>query len=127
MDISTTSKPLGQDTSNPVADSAYGAIGSTQSVDNPAFDRLADKVESAGVQAQPLIKTLSSQAESTVNRSVNAVRDISAQLRETGMMASDSTAAYVKEEPLKAILIAAATGAALMALVKLMSRSRNAV
>jgi ElaB/YqjD/DUF883 family membrane-anchored ribosome-binding protein len=32
---------------------------------------------------------------------------------------------YVRAEPVKAVLIAAATGAALMALVGLMSRSRD--
>jgi hypothetical protein len=33
---------------------------------------------------------------------------------------------YIKDEPVKAMLIAAATGAALMALVGLVSRSRSA-
>jgi ElaB/YqjD/DUF883 family membrane-anchored ribosome-binding protein len=37
----------------------------------------------------------------------------------------DSTALYIKDEPLKAMLIAAAAGAALMALVGLLARSRD--
>ena len=41
------------------------------------------------------------------------------------MHASDATVNYIKEEPVKSILVAAATGAALMALVSMMSRSRS--
>jgi hypothetical protein len=33
--------------------------------------------------------------------------------------------AYIRDEPVKAMLIAAATGAALMALINLVSRSRH--
>jgi ElaB/YqjD/DUF883 family membrane-anchored ribosome-binding protein len=39
--------------------------------------------------------------------------------------ATDSTVNYIKDEPLKAMLIAAATGAALMALMALLNRSRQ--
>jgi ElaB/YqjD/DUF883 family membrane-anchored ribosome-binding protein len=35
------------------------------------------------------------------------------------------TVAYVKDEPIKAMLIAAATGALLMGLITLISRSRD--
>jgi ElaB/YqjD/DUF883 family membrane-anchored ribosome-binding protein len=109
------------------ADSASGAIRSTQTVANSAFDRLNDQVESARDQAVPLINRLSSQAEIAARRSVEAMRDTSAQLRGRALKASDSTVGYIKEEPVKAMLIAAATGAVLMALVSLFSRSRSAV
>ena len=39
------------------------------------------------------------------------------------MRAQDTTVGYIKDEPVKSMLIAAATGAALMALVSMMSRS----
>lgn len=39
--------------------------------------------------------------------------------------ASDTTVNYIREEPVKAVLMAAATGAALMALVSLVARSRD--
>lgn len=45
------------------------------------------------------------------------------QLREKAQDASECTVNYIKHEPLKSVLIAAATGAALMALVSLVSRS----
>ena len=43
---------------------------------------------------------------------MEAVRDTSQQLRERALQAQDMTVAYVKDEPIKAMLIAAATGAA---------------
>jgi ElaB/YqjD/DUF883 family membrane-anchored ribosome-binding protein len=53
------------------------------------------------------------------------VRDSSQQLREKAVQASDQTVAYIKDEPVKSMLIAAATGAALMGLISLMGRSRD--
>lgn len=119
-------KPLTQEVSNfadHAADSASGAIRSTQNVANATFDRLSDKVDSVRDQAAPLINRLSSQAEAAARRGADMVKETSAQLREKALRAQDTTVGYIKDEPIKAILIAAATGAALMALISLASRS----
>nr|MDP2190402.1 hypothetical protein [Rhodoferax sp.] len=58
-------------------------------------------------------------------RGVDSVRETSQQLRDKAQQASATTVNYVKHEPVKAILIAAATGAALMALISLISHSRG--
>ena len=125
----TSIKQVGNEASSvadQAADSAHKALRSTQGVANQAFDRLSDKIESAREHAVPLINRLTSQAENAAQRGVGAVRDASAQVREKALKASDSTVSYIKDEPVKAMLIAAATGAALMALIGLLSRSRNA-
>ena len=125
----TSIKQVGNEASSvadQAADSAHNALRSTQGVANQAFDRLSDKIESAREHAVPLINRLTSQAENAAQRGVGAVRDASAQVREKALKASDSTVSYIKDEPVKAMLIAAATGAALMALIGLLSRSRNA-
>ena len=59
------------------------------------------------------------------NGVMGSVRDTSHQLRVKAGHASDNTVRYIQHEPVKAILMAAATGAALMALVSLISRSRS--
>lgn len=121
-------KPLAEGASNladSAADGANSAIRSTQNVANAAFDRLSDTVDSVRDQAAPLISRLSTQAEVAARRGVEAVRDTSAQLRDKAQQASDTTVSYIKDEPVKAMLIAAATGAALMALISLIGRSRN--
>ena len=123
----TNPKPFGQGVSSAVdqvADTASSAIRATQGATNSAFDRMSDTVEGVREQAAPMISKLASQAETIARRSVDAVRETSAQLRERSHQASEATVGYIKDEPLKAMLIAAATGAALMALLNLMSRAR---
>jgi ElaB/YqjD/DUF883 family membrane-anchored ribosome-binding protein len=119
--------PLNQ--SNRLADqaahSADNAIKATQRVANQALDGLADSVQDLRQQAAPLLNRTAEQAGALAQRSVDAVRDGTQQLRDKALRVSDSTVNYVKEEPVKAMLIAAATGAALMALVNLMSGSRH--
>ncbi len=98
----------------------------TSTVAEHAFDSLSNTIESAREQTVPLINRLSSQAETAARRGVESLRDTTAQVRDKALKASDSTVAYIKDEPVKSMLIAAATGAALMALIGLLSRSRNA-
>lgn len=56
-------------------------------------------------------------------RGLDALRESSRHVRERAQLAGERTVGYIQEEPVKAMLMAAATGAALMALVGLMSRS----
>ena len=76
-------------------------------------------------QAVPLLNRATEQASALAQRGVDSVLDASHQLRDKALRASDSTLNYVKDEPVKAILIAAAIGAALMALISVASRSRD--
>jgi ElaB/YqjD/DUF883 family membrane-anchored ribosome-binding protein len=124
----TTKPPLGQQAAGlaeHAADSATAAIRSTQNVANEAFDRLSDKVEDARGRAAPMLNRLTTQAEMAARRGADVVRDTSNQLREKALQASDTTVGYIRNEPVKAMLIAAATGAALMALIGLLGRSRR--
>ncbi len=107
------------------ADSADQAIRSTQRVANATLDRMAGSVQDLRQQAAPLLNRVSAQAGELAQRGVDAVRDTSQQLRDKAVRASDGTVNYIRDEPVKAMLIAAATGAALMALIGLMSRNRH--
>ena len=125
---STSSKPLnqqGQEMADTAAATAQGAIRSTQRAADSALDRVSDKVDEVRSQATPILNKVTSQAEAAARRGMDAVRDTSQQLRDKAVQASDMTVAYVKDEPIKAMLIAAATGAVLMGIVSLMSRSRD--
>lgn len=122
-----TNKPYEQ--SNGLVDqaaaSADHAIRSTQRVANQALDSLSGSVQDMRSQAAPMLNRTSDQIGALAQRGVDAVRDSSQQLRDKALRASDSAVGYVKDEPVKAMLIAAATGAALMALLGLMARSRR--
>ncbi len=107
------------------AQTADDAIKSTQQVANRALDSLASGVQDARKHVSPLLDRATEQASALAHRGVDAVRHGSQQLRNTALHATDATAGYIKNDPIKAVLIAAATGAALMALVSLIGRSRN--
>ncbi|MDQ6685536.1 MAG: hypothetical protein M3Z16_10450 [Pseudomonadota bacterium] len=126
--ISTGSKPLaqqGQDVVDQAAGSVQSTLRTTQRAADEALSGISDKVDDLRNQAAPMLNRVSSQAEAAARRGIEAVRDTSQQLRERALRASDSTVGYIKDEPIKAMLIAAATGALLMGLVTLMSRSRD--
>lgn len=123
-----TSKPFSQ-SSNTLADqgaqSAESAIRATQRSGNEALESLSDKVQDAKAQAAPVLNRVAAKAEELARRGTDAVRESSAQMRERALRASDATIGYIKDEPVKSILVAAAAGAALMALVSLLSRNRD--
>ena len=59
------------------------------------------------------------------HRGVDRVRDTSHHLRERAQQASDQTVNYIRDDPVKAILIAAAAAAAVMAVLNLFSHARG--
>ncbi len=81
-------------------------------------DHLADQ---AAAGAESAIRSTQQMAADAID----ALRARSSQLRDKALQASDRTVGYIKDEPFKSVLIAAAAGAALMALATLVSRSRN--
>lgn len=110
---------------NHAAPAADGSIQSTPHLADRAVGSVAGAVQDVRHDAKPLFDRASEQASALAQRSVNAVRDGSLKLRDSAVHAKDGTVVYIKDEPLKAMLIAAAAGAALMALVGLLSRSRD--
>jgi ElaB/YqjD/DUF883 family membrane-anchored ribosome-binding protein len=126
--VSGTSNNLsqqGQDAVDKGASTAQGALRSTQRATDSAFEAMSEKIDEARGQVAPMLSKVSSQAEAAARRGMETMRETSQQLRERAVQASDMTVAYVKDEPVKAMLIAAATGAVLMGLISMMGRSRD--
>lgn len=107
------------------AERADQAIRSSQQMSDRGFDHLAHRVDDLHNRATPLLNRLSGQAEAAARRGAGAMLDASHQVRERALRVTDSTVGYVRDEPMKAMLIAAAAGAALMAVVGFLSRSRG--
>ena len=105
--------------------SADQAIRATQHAANGAVDSAAGSLQDLRHQTVPMMERASAQASAMAHRGIDSVRDGSHQLRVKAEHASGTTVAYIKDEPVKAVLIAAATGAVLMALVSLVTRSRD--
>jgi ElaB/YqjD/DUF883 family membrane-anchored ribosome-binding protein len=116
------SKDLSQ-TTNHMADqasrSAEHAIDATRSMVGQKMDGMADTMKNLHDQTAPLLD----RASEVAKRGVNSARQTSNELLNKAHQATDTTVSYIKDEPVKAMLIAAATGAALMALMSAMSRN----
>ena len=95
---------------NQSAQSAEDTVKQSQNLANNAVEGLQGALQDMRRQAAPLL---------------DSVRDGSNQLRVKAAQASDETVNYIKHEPVKSMLMAAATGAALMALVSLFTSRRD--
>ena len=84
---------------------------------------IADTASDAFERTRSAVEGIADDARTLADRGARAVREGTQKLREETAHAAESTVGYIKDEPVKAVLIAAATGAALMALVMLASRS----
>ena len=101
------------------------AIRATQAVANDTLDRLSEQVGEVRAHVAPVIGRVVGEAEELAQRGIGAVRDGSGMLRENAVRASDRAIAYIKDEPVKAVLIAAAAGAALVTLAAMFGRARG--
>jgi ElaB/YqjD/DUF883 family membrane-anchored ribosome-binding protein len=121
--------PNSHDATNPITDSvgnaAEQALASTRRVANEMLDTVGHSVEGVRQQAAPMLNRASDQAVATAQHGVDAVRETSRHWREQAQHASDRTVTYIREEPVKAMLIAATAGALLAALAGLVRRARN--
>jgi ElaB/YqjD/DUF883 family membrane-anchored ribosome-binding protein len=101
------------------------AIQSTQQAAAQSVEKLAGAMQDLRDDALPVLNHAVDGVSAFAHRSVDSVRDASHQLRAKAERASENTASYIRHDPLKSVLIAAATGATLMALVSLLTRNRD--
>lgn len=83
---------------------------------------LVDKAAMSAEQALHSMQRVGEQAHTLAQRGLDEVRQQSHRLEDQAHRLSDSAATYVRQDPLKAVLIAAAAGAGLMALLSLLRR-----
>ncbi len=127
-DAGTLPKPLGQqgqDLAKTAADKVQGGIQSTQQAANKAMDKTSDKVDEVKNKAAPTLDKMGDQTQKLVQQGREVLNDTTQKVRDKATQATDLAVGYTKDEPIKAMLIAAAAGALLMGLVTMMARSRN--
>lgn len=103
--------------------SADQAIKSTQQMASDALENLTSALQDLSHQATPAIERAGDRVSSLAHRSLDGVRETTHQLRVKVEHASDNTVNYIRHEPVKSVLFAAATGAAVMALISLLSHT----
>lgn len=89
---------------------------------NPTTDASNSLMAHAVQSADEAVQSTQRLANQAVNGVTNSFQSAGKQVRDSAHLASDKTVAYIREEPVKSMLIAAATGAALAVLASLAAR-----
>lgn len=105
-----------------IADSAERTVDSARLYANEALDKADAKVRSLREEVQPAIDAISSRVHDMAARGKAAASETGAHARDKFQQYSDKTSAYVQEQPLKSMAIAAAAGAVV---ALLMGRRRH--
>jgi ElaB/YqjD/DUF883 family membrane-anchored ribosome-binding protein len=76
----------------------------------------------AAQSADAMVHNTQRLANQAVEGVSHSLQTAGKQVRDSANLASNKTVAYIREQPVKSVLIAAATGAALVALARLATR-----
>jgi ElaB/YqjD/DUF883 family membrane-anchored ribosome-binding protein len=115
---------LGKDVSalaHTAAQTAEGAVRLAQQ----GASKVAEGVNEVRAQTGTAFKHLAQDTSLIAQHSKEALREGVEHLRERSLRTRDSAASYIQQEPMKAVLLAAAAGATLMGLLSLFSRPRR--
>ena len=112
-EVGNVSKPLSQQGME-LADTAATKL----------MDKASDTVDKFKSNAAHLLDQVSDQAQKLLQQGREVFHDMTQKARERASEASDIAVGYTKDEPIKALLIAATIGAFLMGLISMMARSR---
>jgi ElaB/YqjD/DUF883 family membrane-anchored ribosome-binding protein len=99
------------------------AVRSSNQIAHQTLDQLADRVDSARLQAAPVFDRLAHRADEMKYRGVTAMRDGSQRMRYQAVQATDSTLGYVRQKPVRSLLFAAALGAVATLLLSVAGRA----
>jgi len=99
------------------------AVRSSNQIAHQTLDQLADRVDSARLQAAPVFDRLAHRADEMKYRGVTAMRDGSQRMRYQAVRATDSTLGYVRQKPVRSLLFAAALGAVATLLLSVAGRA----
>lgn len=104
------------------ATKAAAAIDSTKDVTNRALDSLHGSVDNARQSVPEAFGRAAAQVEELTRRGLERARNVSSGVKDQVSRAGDQTVLYIKDEPLKAVLIAAGIGAGLALLARALMR-----
>jgi ElaB/YqjD/DUF883 family membrane-anchored ribosome-binding protein len=104
------------------ANTTDAAIQSTRRNAEHAIDTLDHKVQQLRADAGPALERASDHAAQWARRGVQQVRHGSRQLQAKAHYAARETQQYVRDQPVKSLVIAAGVGALVMGVVSLLAR-----
>lgn len=101
------------------------AVSSGLSAGDDMVDSFVGAVRDMRQHAMPMLDRATGQVGAFAHRGMDSVRGTSENIRIGARRASNRTVHYIKDEPVKSMLIAAATGAVLVGLLTLLRSSRD--
>jgi ElaB/YqjD/DUF883 family membrane-anchored ribosome-binding protein len=107
------------------ADKAQSSIRVVQDTAKDARHVVSSRLEDVRSEAGTAVRRGSRRAQSMGKQGLDAITDMANQARDVASNASESIVAYTKKNPVKALAIAAASGALLYAAIKARSPSRD--
>jgi len=107
------------------AASAGQAINSTKRAADSVLNTLSDKVDDLRDDSSGAAKRIAEQIDDLAHRAVALAKQAGSGVRKQAERTGELTVGYVKDEPVKAILMAAAAGAATAVLLGMLSRGRQ--
>ncbi len=91
----------------------------------PAVERAFDKLADGAASVPQAVERAAVRATEAARLGTHKLQESTQQVKAQFNQVTDSAIAYVKEEPVRAMLMAAAAGAALMALASLLGRRHH--
>lgn len=110
-------KSRAADVGDDLMDSAGDALDQGRDYANESIGRVSEKVRDLRRDIEPTIDHLRYRARRAARRGMDAAADARERTKETVNHYADVTGQYVSDQPVRSILIAAAAGAVLTALV----------
>ena len=124
--LNPTSAPdAARDLTDRAANKADQALQSTKRFGSDAAHAVQSGIDSLREAVPSAISRAATQAEDLTRRGIDRAREATATVREQAHRVSDQTVGYIKDEPMKAVLMAAAAGAVAALVIGWLGRSRN--
>ena len=101
---------------------ANDAIDTTRTYAQNAVNAAGEKVRDLRRDVEPTVEQLAARVQQAVQRGLDAASTTSARAQRRLEQAADMTGRYIADQPVRSVLVAAAAGAAITALIVLASR-----
>ena len=111
-------------TADHAADLAATTLARSKKAAAGAYDSIEDNLRRTRDRLQPMASQFADDAQTMARTSLEAARRRSAQVRDAAADAAAYTTDYVKERPVKSLLIAAAAGIAVYGIARAINRAR---
>ena len=108
-----------------MSENRFGTSDEISQIARETMDQTLDAASDTLASASEGVAKVREAAEPLVRGARDSAREAADQLRDRATRASDSMAKYIRDEPVKSVLIASVAGAAIVALASLLGDSRQ--